>query len=176
LVSLDSITISYTFQDPQGATVNDIRFLYNLFISKRDKILELCETLDVNTPLKNALHELGQFRHIVTYLEAPSHPETPALIRITIETADNSYEYATNGSLADLHPLAQVIYERVQKWEEKHKKDKKIEVYDPTIFGKPLEAIIEHQKQMKPNLKIPEFLQDAINQLLLTGNTPIIPP
>ena len=155
--------------DPQGATDHDIRFLYDLFVSKRDKILELCDNQDVQASLKSAIQELGQYRHILNYLEAESPPETPALIRFTIETSDHCYEYVLPGSLNDLQPLAQGVYERLQKWEEKHKKDKKPEVIDPTVFGKHLESVVEQQKLMKPNLKVPEFMQDAINQLFLTG-------
>jgi hypothetical protein len=49
-------------------------------------------------------------------------------------------------------------------------KNVKSKPVDTTIFGKPLDFVMAAQKATKPNLKIPEFLQDAFAYIIFKGN------
>jgi hypothetical protein len=59
----------------------------------------------------------------------------------------------------------------MQKFDQKNQKKmaKKPEKIDTTVFGKRLDAFMEQQRSLKPQFKVPEFIQDIVGYLLLKG-------
>lgn len=59
----------------------------------------------------------------------------------------------------------------LNKYDQKAKKRLalKPEKVDTSIFGKPLAVVMDMQKMTKPLLKTPEFIQDALQMILLRG-------
>lgn len=175
--------------DPNACTGQDILYFHNILTHNTTKILQLVEEDDrLYSQLSDLLEGLRQYRHIDKFLEKKYTSDQPATIRLSIETEEQTYEQTLDGTVLFLQPLILKLIvflflflsqTEIRKHETKKQKNapkvareaKKEVKRDPTVFGKPLDELMDYQQSFKPDLKIPEFLGDALSYILMKGST-----
>eukprot|EP01119_Soliformovum_irregulare_P014656 TRINITY_DN4018_c0_g1_i1.p1 TRINITY_DN4018_c0_g1~~TRINITY_DN4018_c0_g1_i1.p1 ORF type:complete len:984 (+),score=292.65 TRINITY_DN4018_c0_g1_i1:46-2997(+) len=165
--------------EPKTQSEADIRWFHNLLTKNTDRLIQLAEEDKMGDYMGELLDGLGQYRHIDKFLEKKYSADQPATIRLSIETQEGTYEEALEGSVLLLQPLILKLTSEISKHAKKQPKPtepKKGDSKNSTkednstkVFGRNLEELMAQQQTKFPSLRVPVFLQDALQFILLRG-------
>jgi hypothetical protein len=162
-----------TTTDPRAITPDDFNFFHQQLTQKSEQIIEKVTDEASTLELFSLFEILGQYRHISKFLEKKINSDMSITIRLTVETPDQVYEQAIDGSALVMLPLIQSLSAKIEKHQKANKKEKrrsdKSNLPHGPVFGKPLDQLLEQQKIGFPSYKIPWFLKDAIDTITLKG-------